>query len=168
MKRAATWADSAYRRIDGISGGRVEMVRLAVAGEPCFSVSLVDVERPGPTRTVVTLADLRAVLGREADFYFIIGQDILGELPLWWQPERLIELCRLVVAPRPDTPAPDVRTLEAAIPGIASRLDFLDGPSLGISATAIRERVRQGLSIEHLVPAPVAAYIEEHGLYKSL
>lgn len=144
---------------------RAEMVRLALAGRPDFALSLVDLERPGPTRTVDTLTDLRAGLGAEAELFFIIGQDILGELSRWWQPERLIELCRLVAVPRPGSPAPDIAALEKAVPGIASRLVMLETPGPDISATDVRGRVRRGLPVGHLVPAPVADYIREHGLY---
>ncbi len=145
---------------------RAEMVRLALADKPYFELSLVDLERPGPTRTVDTLADLKARLGDEAELYFIIGGDILGELADWWQPGRLLELCRLVAVPRPGYPAPDLKSLEAAIPGVSSRLVTLDGPVVDISATVIRERLGQGLSVDHLVPSAVAEYIKKHRLYR--
>lgn len=148
------------------AGQRAEMVRLAIADKPYFELSLVDLERPGPTRTVDTLVDLKARLGEEAELYFIIGGDILGELTDWWQPGRLIELCYLVAVPRPGYPAPDLKSLEVAIPGITSRLVTLDEPMVDISATVIRERVRQGLPVDHLVPAAVAEYIKKHRLYR--
>jgi nicotinate-nucleotide adenylyltransferase len=144
---------------------RAEMVRLALAGRTEFQLSRVDLERAGPTRTVDTLTDLREHWG-DADWYFIIGQDLLEELPRWWRPERLIELCRLAVLPRPGIASPDPAWLEAAVPGITGRLVWLDEPGPDISATDIRERISRGRAIDGLVPPPVAEYIAEHGLYR--
>ena len=145
---------------------RREMVRRALADYPRFRLSDVDIKRGGQTRTVDTLADLRAELGEGPELYFILGQDSLPELPRWWQPRRLIKLCRLVAVPRPGYPTPDLASLEAAIPGITPRVILPDEPVMDIGATDIRQRVARGEAIDHLVPSPVAEYIEKHGLYR--
>lgn len=99
-------------------------------------------------------------------FFFILGWDNLIDLPRWHHPLQLIKMCRLVAVPRIGYPVPDLAPLEAAIPGLTGRLIMLDKPEIDISASVIRERVRQGLSIEHLVPEAVEKYIRERGLYK--
>ena len=81
-------------------------------------------------------------------------------------PERIIRLCRLVAVPRPGYPRPDVPAMEETLPGITERVVLLGEPHIDISASRIRERVAAGLPISDLVPAPVAAYIEQHRLYR--
>ena len=145
---------------------RLEMVRLAIKDKPYFKLSTVELKRPGPTYTVDTMADFRRRLGRRAELYFILGWDNLKELPRWREPQKLISLCRLVAVPRIGAAAPDLKELEAAIPGITHRVVMMDEPHIDISASQIRERVAGGLSIEHLVPEAVAGYIKEQGLYQ--
>jgi len=84
----------------------------------------------------------------------------------WRQPDRLISLCRLVVVPRPGVPEPDLGALARVIPGFSERVILLDKPLVDISATDIRRRVARGLDISRLVPAAVAGYINEKGLYR--
>ena len=144
---------------------RVEMVRLAIADKPYFKLSTMEIERAGPTYTVDTIAELKAPLGTEDELFFILGWDNLAELPRWRQPSRLIAMCRLVAVPRPGYPLPDLKALEASIPGLSQRVTLMEKPEIDISASAIRGRVVQGLSIHHLVPGPVERYIKEHKLY---
>ncbi|MBA7526301.1 putative nicotinate-nucleotide adenylyltransferase [subsurface metagenome] len=144
---------------------RVEMVRLAIADKPYFKLSTMEIERAGPTYTVDTMAELKAQLGAGEEFFFILGWDNLAELPQWRQPSRLIRMCRLVAVPRPDYPLPDLKALEASIPGLSQRVTLMDKPEIDISASAIRNRVARGLSIHHLVPEPVDEYIRQHKLY---
>jgi nicotinate-nucleotide adenylyltransferase len=144
---------------------RVEMLWLAISGRPGFELSTLEIERQGPTYTVDTLAELKDRLGEGAELFFIMGVGNLEELPRWHEPARLISLCKMVVVPRPGYSCPDLNALEAQIKGLSSRAIFLDGPNLDISATAIRERVSQGLSIVDLVPDSVARYIKKHRLY---
>lgn len=148
------------------AGQRLEMVRLAIKDKPYFKLSTVELKRPGPTYTVDTMADFRRRLGRRAELYFILGWDNLKELPRWREPQKLISLCRLVAVPRIGAVAPDLKELEAAIPGLSERVVMMDEPRIDISASQIREMVAGGLSIEHLVPKAVAGYIKEQGLYQ--
>jgi len=144
---------------------RVEMVRLAIADRPYFKLSTIEIERAGPTYTVDTIAGLKARLGGGDELFFILGRDNLAELPLWKEPSRLITMCRLVAVPRPGYPLPDLKALEASIPGLSQRVVLMDRPEIDISASAIRDRVVRGLSIRHLAPEPVAGYIRQHKLY---
>ena len=144
---------------------RVEMVRLAIADKPYFKLSTMEIERAGPSYTVDTIAQLKAQLGAGNELFFILGWGSLAELPQWREPDRLIKLCYLVVAPRPGYPAPDLKELEAAIPGLSQRVMLMKGPEVDISASEIRSRVARGLYIRHLVPKSVDGYIKEHRLY---
>jgi nicotinate-nucleotide adenylyltransferase len=145
---------------------RLKMVKLAIAGKPRFKMSTIEVEREGPTYTVDTITELRRQFGAGDELLFIIGWDNLADLARWRQPERLISMCRLVAVPRVGYPVPDFDSLEAAIPGLSQRVIMLDKPEIDVSASVIRERVRRGLSINHLVPEAVARYITEQGLYR--
>lgn len=142
---------------------RVEMVRRAIADNPHFKLCTLEVERPGPSYTVDTLTMLRKQLGSEASFFFIFGRDTLAELPLWKEPEKLVHLCRLVVAPR--LGSKDLKHLETAIPGLLDKVIQLDMPVIGISSSGIRQRIAQGLPIRYLVPAEVEKYITEQKIY---
>jgi len=144
---------------------RVQMVRLAIANKPYFKLSTMEIERPGPSYTVDTIAELRAQLDREDELFFVLGWGNLAELPQWHEPARLIEMCYLVAVPRPDSPHPDLEPLEPLIPGLSRKVIFLDMPEIDISASAIRNRVAHGLPIRHLVPEAVDKYIKEHKLY---
>jgi len=145
---------------------RVQMVRLAIAGKPHFKLSTMEIERPGPTYTVDTMAELQAQRGPADALYFIMGWDNLAELPQWKEPSRLISLCQLVAVPRPGYPCPDLKVLEPLIPGLSQRVILLDKPEIDISASEIRGRVAQGLSISHLIPEPVERYIKQQKLYQ--
>ena len=146
---------------------RLEMVRLAIADKPYFKLSTMEVNRPGPTYTADTLAELRSQLESGDELFFIVGWDDLAQLPQWRKLSQLVKLCVIVVAPRPGYPPPDLKVLEAVIPGLSKRVMFMDKPEVDISASEIRDRVSQGLSIDHLVPEPVNRYIKQHKLYHS-
>ena len=144
---------------------RVKMVRLAIADYPYFKLSTIEIDRPGPSYTVDTIAELRKKLGADNELYFIIGLDSLVQLPRWREVSRIIQMCRLVAVPRPGYSLPDMDSLEAAIPGISQRLIILDEPKIDISATEIRQRAKRGQSINHLVPEAVVVYIKKNKLY---
>jgi len=142
---------------------RVEMVRRAIADNGDFKLSTLEMDRPGPSYTVDTLEALQDQLSSETSLFFILGRDTLAELPLWKEPKRVIQLCRLVVPPR--LGARDLRHLEEAIPGLQKRVVQLDMPVIGISSSGIRQRKARGLSIRYLVTAGVEEYITEQSLY---
>ncbi len=142
---------------------RVEMVRRATADNPYFKLSTLEVERPGPSYTVDTLIMLRKQLGSRASLFFLLGRDALAEVALWKEPHKVVQLCKLVVAPR--IGSKDLRHLEKAIPGLLGRVIQLDMPVIGISSSEIRQRIAQGLPIRYLVPPAVEKYITEHRMY---
>jgi nicotinate-nucleotide adenylyltransferase len=142
---------------------RVEMVGRAIAGNPHFRLCTLEVGRPGPSYTVDTLTKLQEQLGREASLFFLLGRDTLAELPLWKEPKRVAQLCKLVVAPR--LGSKDLKHLQGEIPGLLDKIIQLDMPVIGISSSEIRARIAHGMSIRYLVPAEVEKYIAEQRIY---
>jgi len=142
---------------------RVEMARLAIADNPRFRLGVTEVERHGPSYTVETMMALREQFGSEASLFFILGRDTLADLPVWKEPAKLVQLCRLVVAPR--LGSRDLKHLKEAMPGLLDEIVQLDMPLIEISSSGIRHRVAQGLSIRYLVPAEVEEYIAEQKMY---
>ena len=148
---------------------RLAMVRLAVEGNPGLAVSTTEVDRPGPSYTAETLAELREQFDSETELFFIMGADSLADFPRWHQPLRILELARLAVAER--APLGD-EGFDEGIPAEPAetqrqRVVWLPMPLIAISASAVRERVRQGLSIRYWVPEAVEEYIRSHCLYAS-
>ena len=145
---------------------RTEMIRLALEGRPYFKLSTIEIEHKGPSYSVDTVVKLRAQSKEAFDCYFIVGWDNLAKIPLWKDPAKLIEMCFLAAVPRPGYDRPDMKKLAAALPGISKKVILMDKPRIDISATDIRNRVAQGLSISSLVPPAVENYIKENGLYR--
>ncbi|HEX7594142.1 MAG TPA: nicotinate-nucleotide adenylyltransferase [Anaerolineae bacterium] len=143
---------------------RLAMVRLAIAPHPRLTLSRVDVDRAGPTFTVDTMRLLRQQFAN-AELYFIMGTDSLANILTWRAPAEFIRLCRLAVFNRPGFTV-DLDALEAQLPGLRERAVILPAPALDIAASDLQHRVRAGLPITDWVPAAVAAYIAEHGLYR--
>jgi nicotinate-nucleotide adenylyltransferase len=150
------------------SADRVNMVNLAIGGKPYFKISLLEVQRSGPSYAVDSMDKTKKQLGTGDELFFIMGWDSLMTLHLWFEAARLIRICRIVAAPRPGYPRPDVNLLEKDLPGISERTVVMDRPLVDISATSIRQSVRQGLPIDGMVPGEVAKYIREKGLYQGV
>ena len=146
---------------------RVEMVNLAIATNPAFSLSLIEVKRPGPTYTVDTIEQLSGEVGYEVGLFLLLGWDSVADLPAWKAPYRISKMVRIVAFPRPGFDKPDAANLEKTMPGIAQRIAYINEPFLNISATCIRQRVREGKSVRYIVPDAVGQYIVEHNLYKA-
>lgn len=143
---------------------RLRMVELAIASNPCFEISTVDMHRPGPHYSIDMIALLQEEYGPQAEFYFIMGLDSLAGILTWHEPARLLELCRLAVGSRQGYGA-DLQALEAVLPGVSARTLLLDTPELEISSTDIERRIKAGLPIKYLVPEAVEEYIHAHRLY---
>jgi nicotinate-nucleotide adenylyltransferase len=143
---------------------RVAMLGLALQNQTHFKVSLVDVTRPGPHYSIDTLRLVQSAHAITPEHcFFIIGADSLADLPTWHQPERLLSLCQLVVAPRPGY-KPDMAALQAQFPGLSQRLLWLNMPPVALAATDLRHG-REGQSMAEAVLPAVAAYMAQHQLY---
>jgi len=149
---------------------RLAMVQLATAGNPRFAVDRLELDRSGPSYTVDTLEALRgrrSPAGIEPELTLILSSEAYLALPGWRHPERILALARLAVAPRDGYPSADNASLQPPIPGSDGRVTFLDGPRMRLSASELRRRAESGRSVRYLVPDAVAAYIDDHGLYRT-
>ncbi len=140
---------------------RYLMTVIATASNPQFSVSRVDIDRPGNTYTVDTLKDLRAERGDDVDYFFITGADAVRQILTWRGADELFDLAHFVGVTRPGVPLTpdDLRHLPT------SSVTLLEVPALAISSTDCRERIQQGLPIWYLVPDGIVQYIAKRGLY---
>src|SRR5512132_2257988 len=143
---------------------RLELCRLAVAGDERMDVSSLEIDRGGASYTVDTLRELHDSQP-EHDLTFIVGGDMAQSLPTWREPETVLGLARLAVAEREGVRREDImRRLEPLHPG--KGVAFFDMPRIDVSSSAIRRRVADGRPIRYLVPDAVATAIAEHSLYR--
>jgi nicotinate-nucleotide adenylyltransferase len=148
---------------------RLAMVEAAIAGNDRFEVSRMELDRDGPSYTVDTLRDLRtarAGAGASGALALVVSAEAFVDLPTWHEPERVLQLAALIVAPRDGYPDAGPDFLERQFPGVATDTLFLDGPRLRLSASDLRARAAAGRSLRYLVPDAVAAYIGDHALYQ--
>jgi nicotinate-nucleotide adenylyltransferase len=140
------------------SEDRYLMTVIATASNPRFSVSRVDIDRPGPTYTIDTLRELRAERGDEAELFFITGADALSQMMSWQDADELFKLAHFVGCTRPGH-----RLTGKGLP--KDRISLVEIPALAISSTECRERVAAGEPIWYLVPDGIVQYIAKRGLY---
>lgn len=133
---------------------RLHMLELLVAGDARFEIDPIEIERAGLSYTVDTLTDL-ARRYPNAQRYFLIGEDLVEQMPTWRSPERIVELAEVIVLSRGDGPATT-----------SGGLRRLDTRRVDVSSTEIRARVRAGLPVHGFVPDAIAAYIRDAGLYR--
>lgn len=145
---------------------RILMTRLAIADNPLLEVSLIEMERPGPSYTVDSLEALQAHYGPAARLVLVMAADSLAQIDTWREPDRLLELADWAVGPRPGSTLPDRAALRGRFGKAADRIHLLEGPALQVSGTEIRRRVAAGRVIRYLVPAAVEELIRARGLYR--
>jgi len=137
---------------------RYLMTVIATAGDPRFSVSRVDIDRGGPTYTVDTLRDLRAVYGPDTDLAFITGADALAAILTWRDHTEVLAQAHFIGVTRPGHALVD--------PGLPQgSVSFVEVPALAISSSECRVRVAEHRPIRYLVPDGVVQYIGKRGLY---
>ena len=129
---------------------RLAMLTAAIAGEPRFRVSSIELDRNGPSFTVDTLETLRG----EGELFLILGSDAYADFERWHEPERIRGLAAIVLAARP------------GVPNAPRGMRVLDSPLMDISSRELRARAARGRSLRYLVPEAALSYIEEHRLYR--
>ena len=147
---------------------RLAMTRLLIGSAAEFAVSDMEITRPGPTYTVDTLRELRATSQPDTEYYFILGEDSVADLPRWHKPEELVTLCRFIAMPRADAEGrPDLTAAYDAVPGLRERVTVLeDAPRMDVSSSSVRSMVKAGEDLTDLVPDEIVGYFTEHGLYR--
>ncbi len=139
---------------------RYEMVCLAIADNPCFGVSRIELERAGPSYTIQTLKVLAEHYKESTELAWIIGADSLIEYKIWKDFDDVLARCRMIATTRPNY------ELDGVPLEVRNRVTLFGITGVDISATEIRERIREGRSIRYLVPESVRVYIAQHGLYR--
>ena len=130
------------------------MIELLIDDDRRFAVDATEIERPGLSYTVDTLTDL-ARRYPDAERFFLIGEDLIDEVPTWRSPERIRELAEIVVMTRGDGPGSNAGTFRS-----------LRTRRIDVSSTELRARARAGQSLRGFVPDAIAAYIRDAGLYR--
>lgn len=144
---------------------RLEMVKCAIADEPAFELSGIEFDRPAPQYTVDTLEILQRQ-NPTADLILLIGGDNLRGLNTWHRPADLVAACHEIGVMRRPGETIQLDTLEAALPGLQSKVHFVDTPLLQISSREIRRRIAEGLEFRYFLPSAVYGYIQTHHLYR--
>lgn len=138
---------------------RLMMTTLAAATHPHLSVSRIEIDRKGPTYTVDTLETLHGSFP-DAELFLIVGADVALELATWHRAQDIASLATVIALTRPGSELTGLST-DAGLPDV----EIMEMPALAVSSTDIRARVAAGRPIDYLVPADVAAYIRDRGLY---
>jgi nicotinate-nucleotide adenylyltransferase len=141
----------AYVQVDH----RIDMLKLAIEGNNEFLLNTIEIDRAGKSYTIDTIIGLKEA-HPEAEFYFIIGADMVEYLPNWYKIDELIKLVKFVGVKR------NGYSVDSSYP-----IKKVEIPMIDISSTLIRERLQAKKSIKYLVPESVYHYIKENGLYES-
>jgi nicotinate-nucleotide adenylyltransferase len=148
---------------------RVEMIALAIAGQPAFRIDELEKDRPGPSYTVDTLAEVHR-RHPAAELFLPIGSDTLLDLPHWYQPARILEMAGLLVTHRPGWPLPALSDLQAALrlpAGVSPGMQVVEAPLIDIASRDLRRRAAEGRSLRYLVPRAIEAYVHDKRLYRA-
>ena len=148
--------------LDADSHQRLDMLRIAISDEPHLEISTVEIERDGPTYTIDTLR----ALPPEPQYFWILGADQLENFCSWKEWEEIAARVHLAVAGRPGSALTPPSALQDRLQALGHELHILPMPPTGLSATLIRQRIADGLSVEGMLHPGVAQYIQRHGLYR--
>lgn len=146
---------------------RLAMVNLAIEDDPTFELSRIELDRPGPHYTVDTIK-LVAEQNPDADIVPIIGGDSLRDLPKWHRPQEIVYACHWIGVMRRPNDKSNLDELERELPGIRSKIHYVDAPLLEIASHEIRGRIAVGRSVRYYLSPAVYDYIEQHHLYQHI
>ena len=143
---------------------RLAMTRLATADNPYFTVSDMEMRR-GNSYTVDTLRLLKEIYGPSHSLYFISGTDTIHDLHNWNNPEEILSLCQFIGATRPDG-SEQIDSIISSFGELGKNILKLPVPTMEISSTELRRRIRLGLSVRYMMPSAVVEYIRKNGVYQ--
>lgn len=155
MPAGRPWQKSGYSDPED----RYMMASMGVAHHPRFSVSRIEIDHQGPTYTADTMRTLVDFYGGESSLFLIAGVDAVAQISTWERLDELARLTEVIAVTRAGYDEPP------STPSEGPAVHRLEMPAIGVSASDIRARVRQGRPIDFLVPDPVVRYIQEQGLY---
>ncbi|NOZ75003.1 MAG: nicotinate-nucleotide adenylyltransferase [FCB group bacterium] len=139
---------------------RLKMLESAVASNPHFEISDIEIKRGGVSYSIDTIRGLKSERGlTRNETYFLIGSDTLGEFETWKEPEKILEECQVIVALRPGFKPSTVESW------ILRKVRFSNIPRIEISSTTIRRRWKENKTIRYMVTQPVWEFIDRHNLY---
>lgn len=145
---------------------RRAMLELALAGEPAFELSTVEIDRPGPHYALDTIR-LLTDQNPGTDLIYLMGEDSLRDLPAWYRPADLLAAVHALGVMRRPGVSTDLLALEAALPGLRAKVRFVDAPRIEIASSDIRQRLAEGRPCRYFLPSGVYDYIWQHHLYSS-
>ncbi len=144
---------------------RIDMLQAAIAGNPTFELSNVDISRPPPHYAADTIYMLEKSYPG-AELIYVMGGDSLANLPLWRKPLEVVRGCQTLGVMRRPGAKIDLQSLEAQIPGITQKVRFIEAPLLDIAASQIRRRIWEGCPFRYYLPPPVYDIIQQRNLYR--
>ncbi|MBP8997468.1 MAG: nicotinate-nucleotide adenylyltransferase [Anaerolineaceae bacterium] len=144
---------------------RVVLVEKAIHGNPCFELSRVDIDRPGPHYAIDTVKLLKKEYPG-AEMYYLMGGDSLHDLPTWNKPQEFIQVCDGIGVMRRHADQVDLTSLEALLPGVTDKVRIVEAPILEISSKQIRQRIAEGMGYRYYLRDAVYQAILEMGLYR--
>ena len=139
---------------------RLKMIKLAIAGNPLFDASDIEIKRGGASYTIDTIKAFAKKYGKDVNLYFIIGADAFLEINSWASPDALLKMCKFIVTTRPGY------NIKKAKRVFKKCTETMDITYLEISSSDIRKRIKSGVPIKYLLPKSVENYIQKHKLYK--
>jgi nicotinate-nucleotide adenylyltransferase len=145
---------------------RLAMLRLAIEGNPVFEISRLELDRPGPHFTIETLEQQRSQ-APDSDFALLLGEDSLEDLPGWRRPRDILAACDVIGVMRRRREIWAPQGLEAELPGLDSKLRYIDAPLIEIASSDIRDRASRGLPFRYMLPPSVYDHVMRRHLYQS-
>ena len=143
---------------------RLQMVRAIIASDALSEFSRVDLDRPGPYYAVDTLRLLQKA-NPDAELVYLMGGDSLRDLPTWYHPNELLNICAVLGVMHRVGEDIDLAALEKQLPGLAARVEFIIAPLMDISSSQIRQRIANGQPFKHFLTRSVYTIIRMNGLY---
>lgn len=140
---------------------RLNMIKLAIAENPIFDVTTIELDRKGISYTIDSLREIKKTLNGDAELYFILGTDMFLMIEKWYLSSELLNEFNIIVGVRPGD---DISEAEKLVKDFSEKygtdIKLIDNPLVDISSTQIRERMETGKSVSDLIPSNVEMYLD--------